>query len=308
MQVSKCETYVQVGDEKILLPGKSMLAFTNVPNRGTILLPRLVDWYEPIQNSQYAQVLDTLTPKYQVAGVTLCGRYGQILAVQLKMDGFNIGGLEEEEHKAFLLVMENRETGEKQYGGVYTRVVCENTVNAAMNEKGDRGLPNGTDAFEILQLRTQIEEKVLENRLGYIASMNHLFKTKVQEDKMDAILNKLFVDPKGTPKVQQMTNVASAMDIKPTDTVERKSIRSANLQRNAVDRNARHRTAIKEAYVQVCDEFPAIAGTEYAFFQAITGHVNHSPEYKSAQDKDTLNLLFGTKADTQRNAMALLLK
>jgi hypothetical protein len=129
IEVGKYPMYIHVGDTAVLSEQKQ-LVMTNVPwsSNGIQVMDRQVSWYNPIQNKEYAEVLDGLTSHYPVAGVLMCGRVGEVMAVQLEMPDFEIGGNDQEQHKSFLLVAEDRKSGLKTFGSVVTRVVCHEHV------------------------------------------------------------------------------------------------------------------------------------------------------------------------------------
>ena len=310
IQVGKYPTYIVIGDQKIETEDKR-LVMTNVPwtDNGIQDLERNVSWYEPINNSQYATILDPLTKHYPVAGVLMCGKYGEVLAVQMEMPEYEIGGQEQELHKPFLLVAENRKSGLKTYGTVHTRVVCQNTYNAAIGEKGNKSLPNSLDSYAILQFRTRIEKKAIESNRQYVDGLNYLFIKKIGNKEIDNLITELFPKPN---KPQMVKLWEDNQDILNGDavsqTIDERGQRAANLYQNAIDRNKKYERELIENFFRFNDSHAYAGATAYALFQATTEFYNHSEYWQSEQDTHMYNLHFGDKAKQMAVAWQVLTK
>ena len=128
---------IKVGDT-LLQTTDRRLVMTNChwsKNNGIQDLGRSIKRYVPIQNCQYAEMLDGLSEHYPVMGVLMCGKVGQTMVIQLEMTPFEVAGLESEHHESTFFVAEDRVLGTNYYGSVNTRIVCQNTFNMAVSEK-----------------------------------------------------------------------------------------------------------------------------------------------------------------------------
>lgn len=306
--------FIQV-NEKMISAKKKQLVFTNVPwqKDGIQIIGRQIDRYVGITNQQFCEVLDPLTESYQLAGVLQVGTAGQIVIIQMEMDDFEIGGNPDEMHRSFLMVSTDHLTGRHMFGTVITRVVCENTYNAARKEKGTaKSLPCGADGFAILKFRTLIERQAIEGRQDHIAQLNRLFTQKAQPTDIDNLCNILFpmpTEPQLIGLKKLGLNVIESSDGQDAEVnrVDKKGNRAAQLHQNAIDRTIRHRNAIRLEFESFNDRTPYCAGTKYALWQAVTGH-QHSPLYESEADTHMINLFTGNLAASQTAAFAYLNK
>lgn len=310
VHVGTYPTYIHVGDQ-VVKTDNDQLVMTNCGwmDNGIQQLNRAVSWYTPIQNAEYAEILNPLTKSYPVAGVLMCGKYGEVLAIQLELPEFTIAGRDEELHKGFLMVSEDRKLGLKIYGSVATRVVCANTYNAAISEKGNKSLPNCQDSHAMLQFRTRIEEKAIANQQQFIQNMNHLFTKKVGNKEIDNLLTELFPEPKKPQMVelwQDNQDVLNGDAI--SQTVDKRGQRALNLFENAIERKERYEKELVENFFKFNDEQPYAANTAYGLFQATTQFFNHSEEWQSDEATHNYNLLFGEKAKLMAKAQQILSK
>lgn len=310
IEVGKYPMYIHVGDAAVLSEQKQ-LVMTNVPwsANGIQVMDRSVSWYEPVQNRQYAEVLDGLTSHYPVAGVLMCGKYGEVMAVQLELPEYTIGGQDEELHKPFLMIAEDRKSGMKQWGSVHTRIVCANTYAAATAEKGDKSLPNCGDSYAILKFRSRIEEKAIKSHQDYIAGLNHLFKTPVQSGDVNNLIAQLFPEPQKPQMVKLWENNQDVLNGDSiSETVDKRGQRANQLFQNAIERNERYSRELAQNFFQFNDEFAYAANSRYSLWQATTQFFNHSQEWQSDQDVHAYNVLFGDKAKQMNLAWAILTK
>ena len=297
-----------VNDEWHDLDDKHMLVNFD-PLTETVTPLRQVDWYTPIQNRQYADVLDVLTETYPLAGIVQCGPKGEVIAIQMEMEGFDVAGDENEKHVAFLLVSDNRVTGEKHFGVTIVRVVCNNTYIAATTNADDLRLPNGSDALDVLQYRTAVEQMVIEKRNNHINQLETMYNQELTEATIDKVFNELFpVDVKKSPriKLKEKGDAVGLEDEERFEEFEKKARRSANLRQNRITRHLSYRKEVRDNLARFNQEFPNAANTHYAFWQAITEFYNHSLQFKSEQDIKATKLFFKDFAKAQNTAFEIL--
>jgi hypothetical protein len=297
----KAPLFLHVPGRDPIKSGKDALVLVNVPwtNDGIQDLERQVSWYEPISNRQYAEILNPLCETWQVIGALHCGPLGEVFAVQFEMDSVDIGGLEAERHEFFLLVAEDRKTGKKYYGTTATRVVCQNTFNAAVSNM--KTLPSGKDAAAMLMFRTALQEAAIKTRRAHIASLNRMFTQKIESrDEIDAVANILFPMPK-RPGFLDLVEEAEAVGYDMTadnTTAQFAATKAKTTQRDyqaAMDRQETYIQAYNVELSRFNDEFPYAADTKYALWQAATAVQKPTSTIygRTEEDVATYKLLFG---------------
>lgn len=266
-------------------------------------LDRIVSWYNPIQNVEYAEILNPLTQKYQIASVLQVGKLGEIVIYQFDMGDFEVMNLETERHESRLTIAENRTTGEKYWGTTNTRIVCSNTFNLAVNG-GLRSMPSGKDNKLVLGFEVQLEE----HRLEQIGQLNRLFTKKSEKSDIVELASMLFPTPERTQWMNKIDSIEgydmTREDAETVNAVRKYNLDDANLGR-AMVRQEKHMTEFFQTNRQYVSE---LGNTSYANWQTVTHHFNHSDNIKSAQDRKAGNNLFGDSAKQMASAWALLNK
>lgn len=303
MNINVNGTLIETKDERLVMTGCSW------NDNGLQDLGRSVKTYLPIQNRDYAEMLNPLSNHYPVMGVLMVGNVGQTMIVQMEMPPFEIGGLESEKHEATFFVAEDRLGGTNYFGSVNTRIVCQNTFNMAIGEKGTKSMPNSKDSAAFMQFRVRIEEQAVQSRQNYIDGLNYLFTKKVQNDDIDNLLNSLFVPPKLPAKVQLWQDNQDVLNGDEVSTqVDKSARRALGLYQNEIDRQEKQKRELVENFFKFNDEFSYAANTGYALFQATTEFYNHSEQWQSEQDAHMYNVHFGDKAKQMSTAWQILTK
>lgn len=298
------------GGIKQVTTGKPSLWMTGVKwtDDGLQTLDRVVDWYQPIQNSEYAKTLDVLTKKYQLGSAFHCGSLGETVIFQFEMPEFYVQGLEEEGHKAFMTIAENRHNGVKWFGTTLVRIVCQNTFNLAVG-KGLRNLPNSANSDMMLAFEVALEQ----HRISQLDALNFLFTVKAEDTDVSAVANALFPMPKRPKVLDKVDNaVAVGYDMSQDDSVtvhvaDKAKLAQANLDR-AASRRVAHLNEFFTRHRRLNDESPHMAGTKYALWQAATEHMNHTDLWRTPKDGQNYNLLFGEQGKALQAAWAVLTK
>lgn len=289
---------------------KQSLWLTNVPwtDNGVQDLNRKVEWYTPIQNAAYGEVLNPLCKSYQVSSAFHCGPLGETVVFQFEMPEFLVAGLEQERHQCFLTIAENRHNGKKFFFVTSVRVVCQNTFNQAVN-RGVRSLPNSSSPELMIAFQVALEE----HRISQVVALNNFFTTKATKEDVIAVANALFPMPKlgkVVDKVQKAEDSGYDM-ANPTPAnlhlKDKTKLAQENYQRHLA-RQEKHMMEFFTRFDRFNDEFPYAGHTKYALFQAGTEHMGKTEHFHSPNDVREYNLLFGTQNEALERAWAVLSK
>lgn len=309
VEVVKAPMYIHVGDTAIL-SDKTALALTNAwwNTNGIQLIDRSVSWYEPIQNAQYAEILDPLCDTYQPVGVLMCGSQAEIVVFQMAMPSFYVNDAENEKHEAFLTVSEDRKTGKKHYGVSFTRVVCMNTYFMSVNG-GLKSLPNTLNAALMLQFRTQIEQAMIARREQERDALNKMFTQHIDNKVVEQVAQAILPMPQ-KPQVLDIFEAAQGVgyDFNADNNVAQFANKKlATTQQHYDNAMERHAARTKDFFTRVTQSNEEFGGqTAYGTFQAVTSFWNHYEGFRTAEDKLMADLFFGERQKSIGAALEIL--
>jgi len=289
---------------------KKSLWLVNVPwtPDGIQTLDRKVAWYQPIQNLEYGEILNPLTKDYQISSVLHCGANGENVIFQFEMGDYYVADQESERHQSFLVIAENRTTGKKHFGTTNIRVVCQNTFNASLSG-GLRSMPNSKQPGLMLDFQVRFEQ----HRINHIKMLNRLFVKPISTASVSGVAEMLFPAPKLAGIVGRVEQaVQYGYDVNQGDATsvyinDKRKLAEDNYRR-ALNRQTDHLNEFFMRYERFNDEYPQAAGTRYAVWQAATEHISHTELYRSPDDVQQYNLLFGQQAKTLENVWAFINK
>jgi hypothetical protein len=289
-------------DEYVERKGRYELVLDNLPahwNGGTMQdLERRVSWSPTVQNSEYAEILDPLVTEngWRVIGVLHAGQLGEVMAIQLEMPEFLVGGLESERHTNWMLVSENRKTGVKHYGLCNTRVVCQNTYVYGI--KGMVKLPNAKQPKKLLHFRTKMIQAITRQRENTNTVLNRLFSRELAYQTVDDVVTRL-LKPKGSSAAVALWQAGKAEGYDSSDKefayVEQLGKEAQRRMELALEKSRYAKSEILTRYEQFNDEREkhVKANTAYGLWQAVTGFANHSSLHQVESDSSNFNILFG---------------
>lgn len=307
--VVKAPMYIHVGDQAIL-SDKTQLAMTGAwwKDNGVQLIDRSVSWYEPIQNSDYARILDPLSETYKPVGALMCGAQAEIVVFQMEMPEFYVNDKEAEKHQAFLVVSEDRKTGKKHYGVTFTRVVCQNTYFMSISG-GLKALPNTLNADLMLQFRTQIELAMIQQRNAELEALNTMFTKQVSNTVVEDVAKVILPMPQ-RPQVLQIFDTAQSVGFDfeaNTDVAQFANKKLATTQQHYDNAMTRHEERTKDFFSRVAASNDEFGGqTAYGTFQAVTSFWNHYEGFRTEDDKLMGDLFFGERQKSIAAALEVL--
>lgn len=277
--------------------GDFKLVQTNVPwnDEGYEILNRTVNNYHPIQNRQLGEIFDPLSDTYQLATVGNIGVRGQISFIEFKDGEFTIGGNDNELHKPYLLIGDNKESKGTYVGYVTTRVVCENTWTMAIG--GIKPIPHSHDSVQILDYIAHIQYQVVQHRAEEIAMLNKMFNTPLRSGDMNDIAKKVFPEVRKSNKLQLFESSEQYR----TQAIVPIMEKEVGLFEKSVQRIEKRRIGLVEELFKFNDEHSHAANTAYAALNAVTGYVNHSNDFNGQGTDVVANLMFGNRTQYQQD-------
>lgn len=277
--VSKEKVFAQVDGKKVFIPGK----FATVRSTDKRPLGIVGASYTPVQNADALEFMDALTgtgaAKYETAGSL---QFGRIVWVMAKVPGAET--VVDPVDQFLVFSTSHDATMPVQVKATPVRVVCNNTLNAALHGAGNtfrvRHTTNVAD-------RLKEAERVFAGTLKYFGKTVELFDrmkgAKVTDEKLVKIIEKVF-----------------ALDN--DELSDRQENRLTKITEKIFDLTA-HGAGT---------DLPGVKGTAWGAYNAITEYLDHFTTVKggkgiSAEEKLLNSTWFGTVSfKTQRAFDAVL--
>jgi hypothetical protein len=259
--------------------------------------------YDPIQNLQLGLIFEPLQKDWPLESIMVM-KDGAITAFELKLDPFDVGGLEREAHESFLLILNDHTQNSIGVLETFVRVVCWNTYRLALgDQKTFSRIPHSGNAALEMAFRAAVMERAVQRRKEEQAVLNTMFSTPVDKEGLANIIEAAYPMPNKGRRLRLDESVGDDM---PEGDIVEQFLSVADGERNlfevAVERVKRQREEVAANYGRFNDEHSYAAGTVYAAFQGVTYATNHSDLYTGDNDKRIVSLVTGQRQ--QSNAAA----
>jgi hypothetical protein len=239
--------------------------------------------------------LDKITEKWPVETVGALG-YGERVFFALNLGDDKIAG---EDVRQFFLLTEGK-TGGHGITLAYTpiRVVCQNTliaglaegtVTASFNHKGD--------VKKMLDLHVQLAPAMLRAQAAVKARMDAMALSRVTKEQVEEVLARAYIEP---PRPKRLA-LAGLVEI---DSPMGKMIDTAAGKYEAyVTFIMRRRDEARALYAKINDEFPKIAETPWAIYNAVVENEDfRGGGTKVPQARTSESRVYGTRAQAKVRA------
>jgi len=279
-EVSKLQLHHPITNE--LIPSWGVFRNDNNDYLGTV-----GSQFTLFQNHEGVELVDTIlledpNAKYVTAGALGKGEKIWLLA---KINGDIRIMNTEDIHKEYLLFTMGHDGSLAITAKlVNTRVVCNNTLNVALGEKGNEvKIKHTANAKRRVEIAKQVIKKAHDRIKSIEDRFNELAQRKVTKESFMDVMTKLFGD------FREAENKRT----------ENRIVQIAGLFESN-DKNA----------------FPQFRGTAYNLLNAITEEVDHYAGFRRTGGRESMtddairaeNALFGTGADLKENALEVILE
>lgn len=231
--------------------------------------------YEPLQNRQITDMLADLAQHWPVETIGILG-VGEAMFVTLAAGDLDVGG---DQVKRYFLVTDNKtpKLGGLTIKDVRTRVVCQNTLDMALGEKGNQiDLRHTAGLGDRAALAVELYNRLREQSAAVDEAILLMARAKLPKDGAVKILGKVFPDPKKNGLVEMAYSGQVSLDSLPE--AQAKVLRGKRMEYEAeIGRMKTYRVGAVQLYDRLCDEFPKIGGTPWAVAQAVAELVDWGP-------------------------------
>jgi phage/plasmid-like protein (TIGR03299 family) len=266
--------------------------------------------YVPLQNAQIAKSIDPLTDEWPVETVGALGQGEQTFTTLFCGDTDVRGDM----FKRYILITEGK-TGGQAVRAKYceTRVVCQNTLDAALQETSfGLTIPHTANAEKELEFRVALMYQTRKAAERVHQALEHLADKRITEEQVQTAAKLVYPDPGMSKKAQIAESlgddaelVAKEMGDQYKPFMEALMAGSRDYEYGR-DRAELFRRSAVELYVKFNDEFPQFGETGYSLLQAFV----ETEDYRKG-GKDTsvkYSATFGPRAKTKARAFAAVMQ
>lgn len=252
--------------------------------------------WTPIQASTLATMLDPITEQFPVETIGALG-YGEKIFMTLNAGEAEICG---EDHELYYLVTDHRDGGGAlSIAFTPVRVVCQNTLTAGLSQSKVNVRLRHTRTIEAdAEWYVGIFNQLAVAKDKAIEEMDTLSTVRINEKEMERVITSAYPD---ASKPQRLT---LSKDLTPDNVPasiwstllkdKQKQVEEFEKRQARVDRI---RDGARERYAVFNDEFPNLAETPWAIWQAVC----ETEDYRRGH-KDSGTAVFGTRADAKARA------
>jgi hypothetical protein len=239
--------------------------------------------YEIVQNEDIAKVLDTGTVEMpalsdifemDTAGVLSEGKRS-FICFRMGRDSVKIGSTgQNDDYETHGFIYNSFATGEEKisWGLSLTRIVCRNTLMAAVGESEEDGslwsFSHRGDPMMWLKFRAELDRSLQQQRKSFYAELERMVDMNWEVDRRDVFVEALYPLPV-VPKKSKLAKLAENLDISSEILVPVQSAGAAadRIYESRIELANANREGIKALLPEYEDQF---GRTLYATYQAAT--------------------------------------
>ena len=302
--VEKFPLTATIGNKPVSADGRFALGIANPDWQDEpVFFNRVVgNRYEPMQNARLAELLEGLNKLWPVEGAMML-KDGEITVVQLKIDEYAPGNVEQEKHIAYLVVAIDYTQGGIMWLRTDVRVVCWNTYSMSLVALDKLRIPHSSKADDTLAFLAKVQELTASAQKNHVRQMNDLFTRKVTTEEVATIVDAAFPDPKKSSRMQ-IAELDAAQEV--GGDLAKNFFEMVNEDQGrfawAETRQDKLRLAVGGEIAKFNEDHPYAANTAYGAFQGVTAVVNHSPLFTGSEDKKAVSYILGNKKSQQEKA------
>lgn len=253
------------------IPDKRAIVREEVNEGGPEVMGIVSPTYEIIQNMQFAEALDSLTPMWPVETLGVLKR-GKTVFFTLKTGSKQLGSSNIEK---YFLVTDSK-TGKQSTRFLYTpvRVECNNMLQAALSTAAVQGtLVHRAGVAEEFQFRTSLLSKLINVEKEVDEAFEAMTKAVLTIEQRDLVIASYWPAPKKNARTE-------FVDLIDEDDAELRSLRNMGVSASEeferlINRSAVVKTEVATLWEKFNDEYPDHANTAWAVYNAVAEHADH---------------------------------
>ncbi len=250
--------------------------------------------YEIIQNLQFAEALDNLTPEWPVETLGALKR-GKTVFFTLKVGSKQLGSSNIDK---YFLVTDSK-TGKESARFMFTpiRIECQNCLTMALNSSAVQGtLVHRQGVADEFRFRTSLMSKLLEIERDVDEQFEAMTKAVLTVEQRDLIFQAYWPVPKKTAKMEFVDLVNEGdEELRPLRNL---GLTAAEEFERLVNRNTAVQAELQTMHEKFNDEFPDHANTAWSAWNVTVEHA----DFNNATEMTGYAALFGDRVRRKRNA------
>lgn len=258
--------------------------------------------YGLVQNHELARMLDPLSATWPVETVGVLGK-GETIFFTLSAGEMQIGRSPREVVKNYFLLTDTK-TGRKAGQIAFTpvRVVCQNTLSMGLaSAVAKTSMRHTADYGDEVKFRVALMRQMQRVMTETKAKFSTMAQAVLQPDKVQAILETSYPYPNMPAKVA-LAEALTARDRTELGDDYGIQLEGVDAARSSYEyyrgRTEIFRAGAQELFAKINDEYPAIANTAWAAYNAVV----ECEDYRSGGPGLLASALFGARAVTKARA------
>lgn len=254
--------------------------------------------YGLMQNAEIAKILEPLTEKWPVETAGALG-HGETIFMSLDAGDAEIKG---EPVKQYFLLTDTRNGGTSlKIAFTPVRVVCQNTLVSGLRQSVvSSAMTHMPNVSKVLAARVDLLQKMQQALKSTMATFEQLASAAITDDDAQAIFAAAYPEPNKPAKMGLLDDFDSATGPDLLGALYDEATRSQEVWQYYCTRTDAFRQGALDCYTRICDEYPAIARTPWAAYNAVVEFADYRTGAKSVQE----SALFGARAAEKKRALA----
>lgn len=302
--VDKAPLFVKVNGRYIAVEGQVGLVRqpTDDDPQHRVLGIASKDDYGLVQNHELARILDPLSERWPVETVGVLGQ-GETIFFTLDAGTSRVGKSSREEIRMFFLVADTKD-GKTSGRIAFTpvRVVCKNTLTMGMSAAiSSAAMRHTADFQDEVKFRVALAKQMQRIMATAKAKFDLMARAILQFDKVQAIIETAYPYPPLPAKVAlaEALTAADRAELGDDYAVQLEGVDKAKSTYEYYrGRTDVFRAGATELFGKLCDEYPPIANTAWAAYNAVV----ECEDYRNGGKGLLASALFGARAVTKARA------
>lgn len=264
--------------------------------------------YEVVSNREIAELLEPLSQEWPVETAGALGS-GERVFFTLRTPEVNLfdgiarphtKGAGDEILRRHFMVTEGKTGGDAlRIKPIDTRVVCQNTLEAAMAESGlSISIPHTANILRDTEFYVNLFKRLRDAQDRSLKLWQRLATKKVVDNQVAAILEAAYPNPKPTGSML-LLEAASDLGDMASGLGADKLARGTKVHKYYTERTGALRSEARELLDRLNDEHPVIANTAYAVYNAVAQFEDH----REGRESRFESAMFGVRAAAKGRAL-----
>lgn len=257
------------------------------------------DDYQVLQNTEMATVLDTLTEGWPLETIGALGHGETVFMVLNAGEDLEIAG---DQIKQYFLITDTKDGGHSfKMAFTPVRVVCWNTLVSGLKQATvTAAISHGVGMLDNITWRMGLLRSLQDAKLNTMATFQKLAEVALTTDELNVIWDAAYPLPNKPAKVSMYDSEQTTFDsvFQGSGLVDK--IKTARDQWEYYCNLAiKRRDGVRERMDRLNDEFPKIANTPWAAYNAVVEH----EDFRDGPETMFASAIFGDRARTKGRAM-----